>query len=276
MNHLHTCLYLEKNGSVQVSLDCPGNVFLMKDTEYKKYSTGEEFKAIGGLVTTRKKVLHVPKEGTWHLVIDNNEGQESINVALNITNGRQISENEMNEQPPEEKPPQTKPRKKDPVPDDKEHRKFLQNEIIKKINEISLEGLAFLIDQAKTLLHNQEMDKINNEVTDYDDEYVIRALPKNKKKADVNPNRIDIEEHSENTFFLVMCGTRKILSRQELRIIVDMSHQPMNDAAFSKNLFEWLKIRRNDILFDAKIRSYDHPVWPALRRFLRSRYKAKK
>ena len=297
MNHLHTYLYLEGNGFIQVSLDSPGNVYLMKDTEYKKYVSGEEFKAMGGMVRARKKVIRAPQQGNWHLVIDNNKAQESMNVAINITNGRQIAENEIQKKTTTKKQQKRTSKENESVVSDKEHEKVLRREITKKLKEIDVEGLNFLINQAKILAHKQELDKINSEIDQYNNDYVIHAKTKKKKsgsdkedddesyvihaktkkkKTGHDKVLVNIEEHSENTFILVLCGARKILSRQELRIIIKMCYAPVNDAEFSAKLYEWLKIHRNDILFDARIRTAGHPVWPVFRRFLRNRYKAKK
>lgn len=297
MIHLHTYLYLERNGFVQVSLDSPGNVYLMKDAEYKKYLNGGEFECVGGMVRARKKVINAPKEGKWHLVIDNNNRRESLNVALNITNGRQISGDEIQEKTSVQKQRKNSSKEKKSVVSDKEHQKVLRKEISNKLKEIDVEGLEFLINQAKILIHKQEIDNINSEIDQYNNDYVIHAKTKKKKagsdkeinnddyvihaktkkkKTGSDKVLIEIEKQSENTFILVLCGARKILSRQELRIIVKMCHAPVSDAEFAAQLYEWLKIRRNDILFDARIRRADHPIWPNLRRFLRNRYKAKK
>lgn len=279
MNHLHTYLYMEKNGIIQVSLDSPGNVYLLDDTEYQNYLEGKEFQGFGGLVRARKKKIRVPGEGKWHLVIDNSNQQESLNVALNITNGSQISENEILDTKTPRK--QKKLSHKGKIKQDecsKEQRKLLTKEITKRLKELDEEGLRFLIQQARILVQNQEIEKLNTEIDNYNknnESYVIGAEPE-KKKSGSQKTLIDLEEQSKNTFILVICGARKVLSRLELREIVKMCHARMSDTAFSVKLFEWLKIHRNDILFDARIRTADHPVLVALRRFLRSRYKVKK
>lgn len=275
MNHLHTYLYLEKNGVVQVSLDSPGNVYLLKSPEYKKYLEGKAFQGYGGLVKARKKQIKAPGQGKWHLVIDNSNQQGSLNVALNITNGRQISEDEM--AAPEISSGE-KTKNKGTDKDEKEHKKFLIKEITARMKELDEEGLKFLIQQAKVLFHKQEVEKLNTEINHYNENYVIGAETERKKKKSDSTGKalIDLEEQSENIYILVICGARKVLSRLELREIVKICHEQMSDAAFSARLYEWLKVRRNDILFDARIRTADHPAWPALRRFLRNRFKAKR
>jgi len=271
MNHLHTCLYLEKNGIVQVSLDSPGNVYLMKDIEYRKYLEGKTFEGYGGLVKTVKKQIRAPKEGKWHLIIDNNDRQESINVALNISNGRQIAEYEMSEPQENQDESITGHEQEKNEKSDKEQQKQLIKEITKKLKELNKEDIEFLINQAKTIVHNQETEELNKEMKQYQ-----KKLVNTDTQEELQNTTIDIEEQSENVFILVLHGVRKVLSRQELREIVKICHLRINDAAFSEQLYEWLKIRRNDILFDTRIRSANHPSWPALRRFLRNRFKIKK
>jgi hypothetical protein len=277
MSHLHTCLFLEKNGSIQVSLDSPGNVYLMNGTEYKKYLEGDEFSALGGLVKARKKVIPSPGEGTWHLVIDNDNQPESMNVALNITNGRQVFDDREIDPVREQEIQTVESMDKQVVTGDKEQQKYLKKELLKKIKEIDLEGLKFLVNQAKILAHQQEIEEANNEIIRYNEDYVIHnRVKKKKQKENEEKVLVNVEQHAENTFILVLCGTRKTLSRQELRKIVEMSHKRITDVEFAHILFEWLKVRRNDILFDARIKSPDHQIWPLLRKFLRTNYKAKK
>ncbi|MBN2534996.1 MAG: DUF1883 domain-containing protein [Spirochaetales bacterium] len=274
MNHLHTYLYLEKDGIIQVSLDSPGNVYLLKDAEYKKYLEGKEFQGYGGLIKARKKQIKAPGQGKWHLVIDNSNQQESLNVALNITNGRQIPEDEM---PAPENSFKEETDKKTAFKDEQERKKFLIKEITGRLKDLDEENLHFLIQQARVLLHKQEVEKLNREIDHYNDSYVVGAEPESKKKKSSSSEKplVDLKEQSKNTYILVLCGARKILSGLELREIVKMCHTQMSDSAFSSRLYEWLKVRRNDILFDARIRTADHPVWPILRRFLRNRFKAK-
>jgi hypothetical protein len=285
MNHLHTYLYLEKDGVIQVSLDSPGNVYLLTDTEYTKYKQGSEFKGYGGLVKARKKNINAPGEGKWHLVVDNNNQQESLNVALNISRGRQLPETDSAEIPtsPEQQEcyPEEISQEKNQGKNSKDRKEFLTKEITKRLKELNEDDLRFLMNQAKILVHNQEGEKLHQEIMQEEiqhetDDYVVSAKPREPKNPSTRKTLVGLEEQSENTFILIVCGARKVLSRLELREIVKMCHAQMSDTAFSVQLFEWLKIHRNDILFDARIRTADHPVWPALRRFLRKRYKLKK
>jgi hypothetical protein len=284
MNHLHTYLYLENNGFLEVSLDSPGNVYLMTDAAYKNYLASQEFEYYGGAVKTGKKMIKAPKEGKWHLVIDNSNTNESLNVALQITNGRQIYEDS---EPVEERDTIIEKKNRKIAPEGeknrknvKDYRKHFQKEIIKLLKNIDEDDLKFLIEQATILVQNQKIHELNKEIEHYNEKISHKKKkPGKTKKAKTHTKEgvlIDIEQQSDNVFILVINGVRKVLSRMELRSIVTMCHSPLNDTDFSRQLYEWLNTRRNDILFDVKIRSAQHPLWPLLRRFLRNKFKAKR
>ncbi|MBN1697694.1 MAG: DUF1883 domain-containing protein [Spirochaetales bacterium] len=285
MNHLHTYLFLEKDGAVVVSIDCPGNIYLMSGNEYSNYCASADFTAVGGKAKIGKNTIHAPKAGKWHLVIDNDDRPESLNVALSISNGRQLFEAfdgvenaERYQEAGKKKPPEDAPKNKGKK-GGKDFKKRFQKEILDLVKDMDDAGLTFLIEQAEILIGDQEEEEMNRQVKIWNEKLTGKSkkTPESKRgKTGKGPAAVlDIEQHSENAFILSIGGVRKVLSRLELRSIVAMSHSRIGDAEFSSRLYDWLKTSRNDFLFDLNIKSADHPLWPRLRRFLRTKFKPK-
>jgi hypothetical protein len=266
----------------------------MTDQEYTHYLVGREFQYFGGKANIGKNVIKAPRGGKWHLVIDNNNTNESINVALQITNGRQIFENEYikdnednedneaieeREMAKRGKTRKTSSNKGNKKKNEKDYRKHFQKEILNIIKKIDEEGLTLLIEQATILLQNQKIHELNEKIQHYNEKSIRKkkkTVKTDKAKSHAKEGTlIDIEQQSDNAFILVLNDTRKVLSRIELRNIIGMCHSPMNDIDFSRKLYDWLTTSRNDILFDLKIRSAQHPLWPLLRRFIRNRFRAR-
>ncbi|MDZ7600592.1 MAG: DUF1883 domain-containing protein [Hoeflea sp.] len=55
---------------VEVVLSCVNNVRLMDHANFKLYSAGKDFKAVGGRIERSPTRLIVPTDGRWHVVVD--------------------------------------------------------------------------------------------------------------------------------------------------------------------------------------------------------------
>lgn len=58
--------------SVEVKLDHAADVFLVDESNFKKYQRGENFKYYGGHYTTSPLVITVQGIGKWYLVVVGN------------------------------------------------------------------------------------------------------------------------------------------------------------------------------------------------------------
>jgi len=274
MKHLHAFLNLEKNGIVQIVMDNPAYVYLLAEKDYTQYLAGTVLQ--GGLVKSGTKKLKAPSAGQWHLVIDNRNQAESVNVTLQVVNGTTISQQWAETSLPDKEPVQTLKAPPSLTSVELEaKKKELVKELSKMIKQIDMEGLLYLLKQASVIIHNQQVEQVNSKIVDYN-----QTLQKQKKmqpgESDTSKVLVDLKENTGNSFILVLNGVRKVLSRYELAEILRICDLAIDDAHFGVRIYTWLKDKRRDILFDAGIKTSSHALLLALRVFLLKRFKSKK
>jgi hypothetical protein len=280
--HLHKKIHFKPMGSVQVSLDNPANVYLLTDKNYERYCGSGDFEYFGGKVKESPFWIRAPQEGDWHLVIDTEDSGEPINVAVKITDGYEVYDEPVRRQEREVKEEPVKKAKKSAAkaePKSKAKgvtRKTLLKELNDKIKKISDDGLIFLLKQAQVLLHNQEVEKLNEMITSKS--LFAKKTVKGKAsapKADKAPSGpVDVEEQSGGkSYIITVNGARKILSRAEMEIVLAMCREKVSEAEFCDRFYRWLKTRRNDILFDGRIGNPGSPFLLLIRKTLRAKVK---
>jgi hypothetical protein len=97
--------------------------------------------------------------------------------------------------------------------------KDLVRELTDLLPDIREEGLRFLINQARVLLHNQQVEKVNLEMEK------LRNLERRKgsgaapaSSAQAAGGGVDIEESKDGgNFIMVLSPARKFLNREEMR-----------------------------------------------------------
>ncbi|RKX84102.1 MAG: hypothetical protein DRP57_06580 [Spirochaetes bacterium] len=165
--------------------------------------------------------------------------------------------------------------------DSKDSKEKLLKELNKLSKEIDVEGLEFLVSQAKVLLHNMQINKVNAELGKLEE--INREIRKDKsgKAAETNKTAVAVEEADDN-FIIVLGTSRKFLSRSEMRKIVHICQAVAleteagdieTEAAL--RLYRWFKINRSDILADGKIANAHSPRLKELFRIIVSNYRTK-
>jgi hypothetical protein len=150
------------------------------------------------------------------------------------------------------------PKKPLPCPERKELESLL--------GELEAEDLAFLVAQARVLIHNRESAKAADE---------MRALmearergPKLGAKARAPTaapstgtgfDRIHIVRSASGNANLVLGGEFKLLTPGELAAIAKISIAGGSREARAERLFAWLERERKDILIDGGMRSSASP-----------------
>ena len=147
----------------------------------------------------------------------------------------------------------------------------LTDQLMKLSKDINEEGLKFLIQQAHVILHNMQVERINDE---------IRKLKKmervSSKIPGLNIPSIDIREaENKGHFILIINRARKFLVLDEMKKLVKICHAANNEKEASRRLYKWFSENRQDILVDATIGGSRDPVLSAVYNFIIARYKVK-
>jgi hypothetical protein len=150
-------------------------------------------------------------------------------------------------------------------------KELLAKELKSLIKKIDIEGLVFLLKQAHVIIHNQEVDRINQEMNK------LTAVGKNarEKKAKVRaPYAVDIEEGAgAKHFVLVVAGKRKMMARDEMRKLVAICQAARDAGQASGRMFNWLKANRSDVLLDTGITNAHSTTLLSVYDIIKKRYK---
>jgi hypothetical protein len=152
--------------------------------------------------------------------------------------------------------------------------KDLVRELTDLLPDIREEGLRFLINQARVLLHNQQVEKVNLEMEK------LRNLERRKgsgaapaSSAQAAGGGVDIEESKDGgNFIMVLSPARKFLNREEMRALVKICRAADGGAEAAPRLYRWLGQHRQDILLDAGVSAKNDPRLAALGELVRGRY----
>jgi hypothetical protein len=85
MTHLHKALNVNTKDIISVKLSGPAFVMLMDDNNYNLYCNDLEYEYYGREVKQRSPYrLRAPVAGRWHLVIEQSDPAQSVDVAVQI------------------------------------------------------------------------------------------------------------------------------------------------------------------------------------------------
>lgn len=123
---------------------------------------------------------------------------------------------------------------------------------IKAINlllkKLDLESLNFLYEQAKVLLHNLEVKKLQQEFEELDVK-TITATRQNYSKDKLEVVEADDLRH----FIFVINGARNFFSRDEMRKLVKLCHSAPTLKDGMRILYHWFETNRKDVIIDTAI-----------------------
>jgi hypothetical protein len=89
MRHLHKTLNLEEGDELRVGLTAAANVYLIDEPNYALYLDDREFEYYGGTARQSPYRIQAPGSGTWHLVVEQVDGRESLSVAIQLISAPQ-------------------------------------------------------------------------------------------------------------------------------------------------------------------------------------------
>ena len=84
LQHLHKREFLKDGDVVEVASDTQANVFLLDDTNYSNYRTGQSYRYHGGFFTHFPARLSPPHSGYWNVVLDLGGGQATIRHSIRV------------------------------------------------------------------------------------------------------------------------------------------------------------------------------------------------
>lgn len=86
--HLHKAIELTTSDELKIGLTAPAHVYLLDDDNYSLYLDEQEFEYYGDTVHQSPYRLRAPQSGVWHLVIEQADPADSLNVAVEIVKPR--------------------------------------------------------------------------------------------------------------------------------------------------------------------------------------------
>jgi hypothetical protein len=148
----------------------------------------------------------------------------------------------------------------------------LLEELGTALAEIDEEGLIFLLRQARVLIHNAAVDRLNREEA----ELVKKAPPEVSAagpRAAARKTGITVEDGGEGkAAFLVIGRIRKVLSRQEVERLSRICGSADSRPEGVRQLYAVLSRERGDILADGGISGPRSPLMEMLFDAIRERY----
>jgi hypothetical protein len=154
-------------------------------------------------------------------------------------------------------------------------RDILAKELIGLVKQIDEEGLAFLIKQAHVIIHNMQIERINQEMSK------LQLMNSKVRQAGSKPKApvsypVDIEEGTGGKhFILVVAGKRKMFAREEMSKLVTICQAAPGERPAAQRLLNWFKTNRSDVLLDTGINNAGSPTLAAIYKIIKSRYKVR-
>lgn len=157
---------------------------------------------------------------------------------------------------------------------DKSQKDVLLKELKGLVKNINDEGIAFLIKQAKILLHNMEVDKRAAERRDSAGKAI---KPDAKVRAAANKLTLEVKE-SENSksYIFVINKARKFFTLEEMRKLVNICHLSGSEKAGMSSLYNWFFNNRKDVLIEIGIGSAGDLALSTIYNYLIKNYTVKK
>jgi hypothetical protein len=138
--------------------------------------------------------------------------------------------------------------------------------------DVDKDGLLFLINQSRVLIHNKRVEEINRKILDTKGE----VTKKKKHAVKKSPMEVEIVERGDGKhFFIVANNFRIYFTLDEMRKLVKLCHAAENEADAIQRLYRWFSSFRKDFLVDGQIGGSKHPYLADLYKKLISTYRAR-
>ncbi len=134
--------------------------------------------------------------------------------------------------------------------------KKLRDALKEYAEDLDLESLAFLVQQAQVLRKRLKVQELSKEYEQLD----VHAIA--AKKAGVSKDKLEVKEADDNSHFIfVINGARNFFSLKEMREMVKLCHHAASTKDGARRLYAWFGRHREDVIKDTSI---DGPLDTAL------------
>ena len=141
------------------------------------------------------------------------------------------------------------------------------NLLLKKLDK---ESLNFLYEQAKVLLHNLEVKKLQQEFEELD----VKTIT--AKRQDYSKDKLEVVEASDlRHFIFVINGARNFFSRDEMRKLVKLCHSAPTLKDGMRMLYHWFEKNRKDVIIDTAIDGPNDKALETMYNYIVSNYTLK-
>ena len=146
----------------------------------------------------------------------------------------------------------------------------LKRELDGLLEQVDEEGLGFLLRQARTIIHNLEVDRVNADVQKLkaDTAGTARTEPVSAPPASVS---VRVEEVGGG-FVIDLGGRRKIFSREEMRALARVCQAVSDPREGARRLHTWFTRNRTDVFADFEIGGQGHPALVSLHQEIRGKF----
>jgi hypothetical protein len=151
-----------------------------------------------------------------------------------------------------------------------------RGELAALLPELDDEGIAFLLEQARTLRHNMEVERLNAEADRAEERGGGREAAMAPVPARPGAERgMRVERSSDGaTYHIVADGAWKMFAAEEMAALVRMTREDDPEEEIGRRLYAWLARERRDALGDLGISRPSSPALVELVRLLKRTFPA--
>ncbi len=159
----------------------------------------------------------------------------------------------------------------------------LRKQLVSLLDQVDDDGLVFLIRQAQTIIHNLQVDRINEDITELNRARAVKGAGRKAgaarrggraAPAPAADGIVTIDEGAGRSSFIIGIGdTRKAFSLDEMRALARVAQAAANDADGARRLYAWLSRNRRDVLIDMGAGTAAHAALLEVHRAIRQRYR---
>jgi hypothetical protein len=150
-------------------------------------------------------------------------------------------------------------------------KKALLEQLMKVSGELDEKGVAFLVQQARVLEHNLQVELLGRERKAAG---VVDHLRQKSTRSD--KKTIDVKEADDGSSFLIVINNaRNFFARDEMRRLVSISHSSGDASDAGRRLYNWLALHRKDVLIDTDIAGAMDQALVTIYNYLISHYAVK-
>lgn len=127
-------------------------------------------------------------------------------------------------------------------------KKKLQDALKEYADELDMESLAFLVQQARVLQQRLKVKELSEQYEHLDPKAIARD------RAGASKENLEVKEADDGSHFIfVINGARNFFSLEEMRTMVKMCHAAKGAGEGARRLFNWFGQNRTDVLSDTSI-----------------------